>query len=167
MSLLPADKALETLEMLINGDQSNVAVMSVNWSNLLRASGGRAVPPLLSNIAANIDVGAGADSAEDQAFRAELATVDIEKRKEILNGYFGTQLAAIMGLEAEDIDVTQPLNTLGLDSLMVVELKNKIENKLRITPPMALFMKEPSVSDLSDHVAGTYDNEATTDDGDS
>jgi NADPH:quinone reductase-like Zn-dependent oxidoreductase/acyl carrier protein len=163
MSLLPADKALEALEMLINGDQSNVAVMSVNWSNLLRASGGRAVPPLLSKIAANIDVGAGADSAEDQAFRAELATVDIEKRKEILNGYFCTQLAAIMGLEAEDIDVTQPLNTLGLDSLMVVELKNKIENKLRITLPMALFMKEPSVSDLSHHVAGTYDNEATTD----
>ena len=32
-----------------------------------------------------------------------------------------------MGLGAKDIDVTQPLNTMGLDSRMVVELKNRIE----------------------------------------
>ncbi len=156
MSLLPADKAVQALELLIGSDSSNTAVMAVNWGDLLRASGGRTIPPLLHDIAANIDIGGSADSAEDLAFRAELSALEVPKRKEMLNGYFGKQLAAIMGLEAEDINVTQPLNTLGLDSLMAIELKNKIENKLRITLPMALFMKEPSVSTLADHVAATY-----------
>jgi myxalamid-type polyketide synthase MxaB len=162
MALLPADKAIQALELLIGSDLCTAAVMSVNWGDLLRASGGRPIPPLLNDIAANIDLGGGADNAEDLAFRAELTALDVPKRKDMLNGYFGKQLAAIMGLEAEDIDVTQPLNTLGLDSLMAIELKNKIENKLRITLPMALFMKEPSVSTLADHVASTYGSETNT-----
>lgn len=66
------------------------------------------------------------------------------------------QSALHMGLDPEYIDVTQPLSTLGLDSLMAIELKNKIENRLQLTLPMALFMKEPSVSTLAEHVAEDF-----------
>ena len=51
------------------------------------------------------------------------------------------------------IDTKQPLNTLGLDSLMAIELKLNIETRLKITVPMAAFMESPSVSSLAKAVA--------------
>jgi myxalamid-type polyketide synthase MxaB len=153
---LPADKAIQAMELLIDRGVANAAVMSVHWADLLNASGGRSVPPLLTSVTENVEIGGRSDSSEDRAFRAALAESDVAGRKTMLYDYFGNQLAAIMGLEPEDIDVTQPLSTLGLDSLMAIELKNKIENRLRLTLPMALFMKEPSISTLADHVAANF-----------
>ena len=166
MGLLPSAKALEAMELLINGGSPNAVVMSVNWADLMTASGGRRLPPLLANVTENIEVVGGSDSAEDRAFRQTLGEANVADRQTMLNEYFGNQLAAIMGLEPEDIDVTQPLNTLGLDSLMAIELKNKIENRLQLTLPMALFMKEPSVSTLVDHVANNYGKEEADDSAD-
>lgn len=165
MGLLPADKAFEAMEMLMTAGADNAAVMSVSWADLMKASGNRALPPILARVTADIEVTGSSDSAEDREFRATLGVAEVPARKDLLNAYFADQLAAIMGLETEDIDVTQPLNTLGLDSLMAIELKNKIENRLKLTLPMALFMKEPSISTLANHVAENFGKETSDESG--
>ena len=53
---------------------------------------------------------------------------------------------------------------MGLDSLMAIELKNKIERQLQTTLPMSAFMNEPSVSSLATQVAETYGGEPTSGD---
>lgn len=161
MGLLRSDKAFQALEILMSGPSPNATVMAVNWADLMKASGNRALPPILTSVTEDIEVAGSADSAEDLAFRESIGKADVPERKKRLNAYFADQLAAIMGLDPEEIDVTQPLNTLGLDSLMAIELKNKIENRLKLTLPMALFMKEPSISTLATHVAETFGIESS------
>jgi myxalamid-type polyketide synthase MxaB len=157
MSLLPSAQALDAMEALLKAGRTQTAVMSVRWADLFRAGTG-VIPPLLRDIADQFaDATAGADNAEDERLRADLAAMTVEQRKEKLDRYFAEQLGAIMGMEADSIDVTQPLGTMGLDSLMAIELKNKIEKKLKIVMPMSVFMQEPSVGSLASHVANTYD----------
>ena len=85
----------------------------------------------------------------------------MESRTELLRDYFVGQLALIMGLEASDLDVEQPLNTLGLDSLMAIELKNNVESRLGVVLPMARFMEGPSVTKLALLVAELIDQPDT------
>ena len=59
----------------------------------------------------------------DHALRSQLVAAELDERTKLLVDYFAQQLAKIMGLAASDLQVDQPLNTMGLDSLMAIELK--------------------------------------------
>ncbi len=155
MGMLPAKESLDLMGELIAKGISQAAVMSVRWADLLRASGGTTTP-LLEDVTAGIVI-AGSDSAEDRAFRKHLSELPLSERKIQLSELFAGQLVSIMGLERSEIDDDKPLNTLGLDSLMAIELKNKIESQLQLTLPMAVFMNEPSVTSLAQHVAANFD----------
>ena len=155
MSLLPTGKALDALELLLRRKVTQAAVMSVQWAQLLAASSGN-IPPLLRGVAAGITLET-ADSAEDRRLRETLVQQASEQRQKTLQAYFVENLSAITGLEAAEIDPVAPLNSMGLDSLMAIELKNKIEKRLKITIPMAAFMHEPSVLSLATHTSAAFD----------
>jgi acyl transferase domain-containing protein/thioesterase domain-containing protein/acyl carrier protein len=155
MNLLPSDKALQLLAALLRQEEKlpPTAVMSVRWDAMLKLNRGP-VPPLLRDVApAEGSAPAPAESAADKAFREKLLAAGIEDREQLLREFFSQQLAHIMGLEAASIDTQQPLNTLGLDSLMAIELKINIETRLKITLPMSQFMESPSVASLAKYVA--------------
>ena len=155
MTLLPADKALEVLGQLLQTRASQVAVMSVNWADLLRSAGGK-IPALLRDVAADVELAVASDTAEDKAFREDLLKMGTEQRRTALVEFFNGQLSKIMGMDPDDIDIVQPLNAMGLDSLMAIELKNKIERRLQTTLPMSAFLHDPSVSSLADYLAENY-----------
>jgi acyl carrier protein len=56
-------------------------------------------------------------------------------------------------LPAANLDPEVPLNNLGIDSLMAIELKNRIEVDLGVTVPMVKFLEGPSVRDLAGFLA--------------
>jgi phthiocerol/phenolphthiocerol synthesis type-I polyketide synthase D len=58
-------------------------------------------------------------------------------------------LAIVLGLESSEIDPQESLNNLGFDSLMVLELKQRLENGLGIVLPIESLMQDPSLADLS------------------
>ncbi|MEQ8790735.1 MAG: amino acid adenylation domain-containing protein [Pirellulaceae bacterium] len=149
MNLMPAHECLRLLEALLEQQTTQSAVMSVRWRDMLRQS--PAVPPLLRDVAPTAEE--QEENPEDAALRAELAAADPAEREKMLVAYFTEQLATIMGLEPDDFDVVAPLNTLGLDSLMAIELKNKIESRLKVVLPVARFMEGPSVTTLAQAVA--------------
>ncbi len=163
MGMLPAQPALNLMGDLIATGYPQTAVMMVHWPDLVRASGG-SVASLLKIVTEGIELGThGGDSAEDRALRKSLANLSVPEREVKLCGFFAAQLAHIMGLEVEDIEVATPLNTMGLDSLMAIELKNKIESQLQMALPMAVFMNEPSVASLAKYVSENFGQEASED----
>ena len=158
MGMLPANEALDLMGQLASASNPNTAVMSVQWGNMIRSAMGssRVVPPLLRVMAEGVDLNGGSDSLEDKAFRQSLSTMEVPERVKSMTDYLATELANIMGMETSDIDIVQPLNTMGLDSLMAIELKNKIEAKLDMGLPMAVFMHDPSVSSLATYAGENF-----------
>jgi len=167
MELLDPERALEALSGILRRERSaHVAVMSVRWADLL-ALHRNGAPSLLRDIAADTDVESAASAADevDHAMRAKLLSVDDVERADLLQQYFADQLAKIMGLDADDLEIEQPLNTLGLDSLMAIELKNTVEARLRVSIPMAQFMEGPSIASLSNTVAELLSDDAGSSEG--
>jgi acyl carrier protein len=160
MRLLPSGQALDLMGELVQSNEPQTIVMSVSWIDLLQAMNNK-VTPLLSDITADIDINSGGSDA-DRALRESLAKMNGTDQIAALTTLLQTSLANIMGLEPEDIDPSQALTTMGLDSLMAIELKNKIERQLQLTLPMSAFMNEPTVATLATTAADIFGNTSTT-----
>jgi acyl carrier protein len=74
------------------------------------------------------------------------------QRLELLESYLRNQLARALRVDPARLDPNKPLNTLGLDSLTTVELKNSIEASLGVSVPIASLLQGPSLSQLTEQV---------------
>jgi len=81
--------------------------------------------------------------------REALRAVEPTERQQVLESYLCQQLARVLGLSASKLDVRQPLNSLGIDSLMGVDLKYRLERDLEIELPLKLLIEGPSIAQLS------------------
>ena len=70
------------------------------------------------------------------------------KRQKVLEDFLQGQAARVLGMEPSRLSLNQPLDTMGLDSLMAMELKNSIESKLRINLSVASLLQGPTISKL-------------------
>ncbi|MEH2166042.1 MAG: acyl carrier protein [Nostoc sp.] len=55
----------------------------------------------------------------------------------MLESYLSKQIAKSLGLTTSKLDIDEPLNNLGFDSLIAAELKSRIQSDFRISVPIA------------------------------
>ena len=150
MGLIEPELGLEILGKLMKTDAAQVAVMDVQWRDMLRLLGSRR-PALLADIAAEVEESGGDAPAGrvDHAFRQQLLSADDASRTSLVQEYIRQELARIIGIEPSGLEIDQPLSTFGLDSLLALELKNNLEGRLDFTLPMAKLMEGPSIASLA------------------
>jgi acyl transferase domain-containing protein/acyl carrier protein len=73
--------------------------------------------------------------------RAMLAELDAKERQQKLAQYLNDRVARVLGYNALQLDAHQQFNRLGIDSLMAVELKNRIGSDLNVVIPVAAFLQ--------------------------
>jgi acyl-CoA synthetase (AMP-forming)/AMP-acid ligase II/acyl carrier protein len=84
--------------------------------------------------------------------QAAVLALPAHERQALLEGHLRGQLARVLHLEPSAVDLDQPLNTLGLDSLTTVELKNVVEESLGVTLPVSTFFQGASTAQLASQV---------------
>lgn len=67
----------------------------------------------------------------------------------LLESYLCEQVAKVLGSAVSRLDVQQPVNTLGLDSLMALKLKNQIQCDLGVVVPLVDFFKGCTIAQLT------------------
>ncbi len=71
-------------------------------------------------------------------------------------------LAKILGTSPEKIDIPTPISKMGLDSLMLNQVRNWISQKLEVNYPLMKIAKGPSLVDLADDLLAGFEKEAAT-----
>jgi acyl carrier protein len=133
-------------------------VLGADWPAVVAARGPIGIPPLLAEVAASSDVGDAVDDA--RLLSAELAGADPGRRREVLGTHVRAQLAHVLALDPnEPIDPFQGLTDLGMDSLMAVELSNRLSALVRRTLPSTLALEEPTLNHLVDHLVSVLSDE--------
>ncbi len=88
-------------------------------------------------------------TAQNQ-IRPLLLQTDVKQREELLLNYLRGTIGKIIGLSAiTQLEVDQPLNKLGVDSLMSVEIRNQIRTNLGVEIPVSRFMDGSSTTQLA------------------
>lgn len=79
----------------------------------------------------------------------KLLATEPAQRNKMLEDFLQRQAARVLGMDSARLSLSQPLDTMGLDSLMAMEFKNSLESKLGIQLPVSSLLQGPTVSGLA------------------
>jgi len=147
---LPSAQALEALgDLLRRGKRGVVAVVDADWQRLAAQAGTRQAAPLQDLLALDDPPPAGQPAPECPAYLGVLDSTPAAERPQLLQAFVREQLAKVMGLaDADQIDASEPLFNMGLDSLMALELMVLLEQHLGIRLTEALVFEHPTIEAL-------------------
>ena len=105
---------------------------------------------------------ASEDAAEAPApaQRRALAALPPDARRTRLVEELSRRLADVLGLDPEQVDAAAPLHRLGVDSLMAVRLKNRIEAELGLRLSLVALLEGPSLESLAATFAAELEKNA-------
>jgi len=132
---LTSGQGLEVLRRLMRQGSAQAAVIRADWQQWLRMYPVIAGAPLLSELvreAGRISPAAGGPGDDGGLTRDILVAAPAGERQRLLETFLRERVAHALQLPAARLDVHRPLNTVGVDSLMAVELKHRIETNLRL-----------------------------------
>jgi acyl transferase domain-containing protein/acyl carrier protein len=99
-----------------------------------------------------------ADQSETAFERAKLsdhlASISASKRRPVLERLVKDAVARVLKIEAGRLDPRKPLGNMGLNSLMAMELRNRLEIALDRPLSATLAWNYPTIEILVDHLAG-------------
>ena len=156
---MPPKRALEAMGRLIREGTPQAAAIPVDWSKYREFSPSDSVPALLSELAAEA-AATPSQTVRRGEMRDAILDADPNQRLQLLQTYLSQQVARVLGLSPLQLDIQQPLTNLGLDSLMAVELKNRISTDLGVNVPMVKFLQGFSVAQAATQLLGQLAAEA-------
>jgi len=123
------------------------AVMPMDWALFTRSYPAFAADPFLEEQTAATAPDTGSQNSTRLSPQL-LRGLEPEARAAALLAYLQVEAARVLGLAPERMETDAPLPALGFDSLMAVQLKNRIEADTGAVVPMIQFLQGLSVEQL-------------------
>ncbi|MBK3562672.1 type I polyketide synthase [Streptomyces sp. MBT62] len=178
MSSFSPDEGLDLLGRILSEGRLHTAVLRADWPAWAKAYPAAATAPLLRHLTAAsgstqlaappVEV-APAPAAVTQpapvsppsaprttapstpAPEAAITTPTspVQAPSEEVMAFLKREVAVVMGLHPERVNVNRPLNRLGMDSLMAVELRTRIEREYQVKLSMVQLLKDGTITTVA------------------
>lgn len=152
--------ALDLMGRLIVGDEPFTAVADIGWNTLVPVYESRRARPLIHTLAVQVPVVARPAVASKATERTLIAVArearSPSERQPILQQLVRRDVAVVLGYASDDgIPVDRGFFELGLDSLMSVELKRRLETAVERSLPSTLTFNYSNVAALAGFLEDT------------
>jgi NAD(P)-dependent dehydrogenase (short-subunit alcohol dehydrogenase family)/acyl carrier protein len=147
MESLTPRQGVAAFDRLLDESAAQPSVLNVprgGWRKLHDAIG---EAPLLAQLAGEDAEAAPAERGASLA--DEIRAAAPEARHALLEAMIREQVARVLRIPPGKLDVDRRLDRMGIDSLMAVELKNRIEERCRVTLPLLQLVQGPTVANLT------------------
>lgn len=154
-SLAPA-QGLAALAALLAANPAQAAVMPFDFAQWRQFHPAAAQASLLADFvhAQPAEPAPAAASVKPANLKEQLRNLEPgRKRRTLLESHLQEQVAQVLKLKPAVVTLSKPLRTLGMDSLMALELRNRLERSLGLTLPATTFFNYPTVAALTKHLA--------------
>jgi acyl carrier protein len=151
---LTVEEALDGLEQILDLDQTAPSMAALGFARLdwriitkeLRI----AATPLLEFLRQESSAEHGQESGSELA--KELGAIPPEKARARVAEVLGVEIGRVLRIPATQINRAKPLSDIGVDSLMEVELRLAVEERLGIEVPLMSIGGAGSLNDLAGRI---------------
>ncbi len=146
---MPVEAAMTALSALIPSGEAQMTVAAVDWSTLKTAYEARRARPLLEGLESR-KAAAKTPAARSVSLAEQLQAVKPEERRAFITETVRQHVARVISApDPAALNLTQGLFEMGLDSLMSVELKGRLESSVGKPLPSTLTFNYPTIADLA------------------
>jgi NADPH:quinone reductase-like Zn-dependent oxidoreductase/acyl carrier protein len=146
---LPVQQTLGILGVLLQENAVGVGVGHLDWQQLAKMHMIGASPRfeyLVTPVLTDDVGGAGAWLID------ALMAVEPSERTKLLEDHLREQLARVLGTSPSKVDVDKSVINLGLDSLMAVEIGNRMQSELGVSVPPVKFMEGLTTAGMAQYL---------------
>jgi len=152
-SLIGAREALDALDWAFDGERrprtACLAIARIDWASAWRDLGALRTP----TFDAIVSFGDSRRSRDSAATLDALRAMSLPDATERILETIVEEIAGVLRLPPREIDRHRPLADIGMDSLMMLELRLKVETTLRIDLPMMSLANGISAADVARRIA--------------
>jgi acyl transferase domain-containing protein/acyl carrier protein len=150
---LPSGEALAALAYLLETRAIQTTVADVDWEVFGPIFEAKRKRPLLNEVIVRQQAqvaAAGAENETKSRLLFEIQQASPFEKRPLLQAHIRSQVAEILGFKSADgIDPKQGFFKMGMDSIMTVQLRNRLELNLGCTLPPTLAFEYPTVEALT------------------
>lgn len=162
--------AMDALRRAVQQDETFLLVGDIEWDRFARGLASLRPSPLLTTVpealAAMEEAGAGDNTDRGDtlsALRDRLAALSEPEGDDHVLGLVRGELAAVLRhADPDAVDVDGPLTGLGLDSVLAVELRNRLSRISGLRLPVTLVFDHPTARAVTTHLLERIRQDAGT-----
>ncbi|HEX4953119.1 MAG TPA: beta-ketoacyl synthase N-terminal-like domain-containing protein [Thermoanaerobaculia bacterium] len=158
------DQGLALLETLWASPRAQAVAVAVDWRRFTQSLP-RGVPPPLLSLLAWLPEGAAVGASEGEgepSWRRELASLgDASGRTAVATERVKDLVAGVLRIHPSQLDPQQPLNALGVDSLMLAEIRSRVGAAAGVEISLADLFGGASVATVARQIVAEVESDAT------
>ncbi len=158
---LKPEVAIKALDQIIASDYEDMVVADIEWE-LFRASyEARGKRPFLDEITQSEQ----SDKNEEKtsSFAEQLRASSAGERKRLLQRFVQSEVSLVLGLGDRQAAPEQGFFEMGMDSLLSLEFKSRLETALAVRLPATLIFDNPTIESLTEFLASEISGQHSDD----
>jgi acyl transferase domain-containing protein/acyl-CoA synthetase (AMP-forming)/AMP-acid ligase II/NADP-dependent 3-hydroxy acid dehydrogenase YdfG/NADPH:quinone reductase-like Zn-dependent oxidoreductase/acyl carrier protein len=149
MGMVPPDKGLDLLEDLILEHKTGaMGALPMNWDAWARTRGYAAQTPYFASLLSGLQAASG--SGNGRITPATLTGKSSDEQMELLLAAIRRTVCNALMLDADQVELDAPLISIGLDSIVSLELKDRIESSIDVIVRTNALVSGKSIRDLAE-----------------
>jgi acyl transferase domain-containing protein len=150
---LARDQAIQALATLAQCDSPQVTVADIDWQTFKPIYESRRPRPLVQEIAVEQAMPEDLQPAGPSKFTLQLEAASESDRAKLLRAHISVEVNSILGHDAGRLPLKNAgFFEMGMDSLMAMELKRRLESSLGCSLAPTLTFDYPNIDSLVDHI---------------
>jgi len=145
---LAPPEALDLLGRLLRSEVTRTTAMRMDWEHWAQANPRLKKSPRFREII-SYEISDTPQDGSQGGIAAAIRIVSGPERLKLLETFIREMAARVLGMPVSKLDTAQPLTDFGLDSLMSIELVNRLEEGLQFRFPVEKIVGGPSILALA------------------
>jgi acyl carrier protein len=162
MTVIRPEQGLYIMDLLMGHNPIQSAVLAADWPRVFESY--PYIPPMIHHLGQEETAEEASEGTESVLERLLRATT--EERRLIVETYLQEVIGRVLRIDPAQLGVQDQLNTLGMDSMMAIELKNRVEQTLSVSPSVVQLLQGATITDLAADLVTQLPQPGVTVDGD-